>query len=307
MGKNILLKLVTTIAALLFLISNVLGGIRGPGEYRGVVIYDRWDTCYLYGGAYLSYIASGLKEKLRKYDGQEVIIYANDVVQPMNPGDGRITDFKFLGIAEPGAGKPLTNALRLKMTPQFQSGESKFELEIENLSGKTLDLRSSDISPTLFGEKHGDRFFSPSDGKSEAVITRCNLQTARQQVTIKSIVMKNANGEIISSRKFSLGAADPGFFSFPDSFKLAAGASKRFTISFDIPSGLYDAIFGYSEGAEGATLVSNKVSFSINENGKASVTPAPPEKKSEETINMHTTSFLLGQSNLENGINFRIL
>jgi hypothetical protein len=27
-----------------------IAGTRGPGEYCGVVVFDRWETCYIYSG-----------------------------------------------------------------------------------------------------------------------------------------------------------------------------------------------------------------------------------------------------------------
>jgi len=51
---------------------TLLAGIRGPGEYNGVVIYDRWDNCYLFSGVYLMYISDPVKELLRPYQGKSI-------------------------------------------------------------------------------------------------------------------------------------------------------------------------------------------------------------------------------------------
>ena len=37
---------------------SALGAIRGPGKYNGVVIFDRWDGCHLYSGAYVMEISA---------------------------------------------------------------------------------------------------------------------------------------------------------------------------------------------------------------------------------------------------------
>jgi hypothetical protein len=29
-------------------------GLRGPGKYCGVVVFDRWDTCFLLSGPYIT-------------------------------------------------------------------------------------------------------------------------------------------------------------------------------------------------------------------------------------------------------------
>jgi hypothetical protein len=75
-------------------------GIRGPGKYSGVVIFDRWDGGILFSGIYLMYISETVKNQLRKYDGQAIEIDALDVVQPTNPGDGLIRRLIVLGPAE---------------------------------------------------------------------------------------------------------------------------------------------------------------------------------------------------------------
>ncbi len=46
-----------------------IAGIRGPGKYAGVVVFDRWDSCYIYSGVYLMYVSQKVSEPLRKYLG----------------------------------------------------------------------------------------------------------------------------------------------------------------------------------------------------------------------------------------------
>src|SRR5882724_747924 len=93
--------------------SAVSGGIRGPGPYAGTVIYDQWDTCYIYSGSYVMYIAEKKKEGLRRYAGQSILIDAEEVFQPENPGDGLITKFKFTGPAPVKQNLPNLEGLRL--------------------------------------------------------------------------------------------------------------------------------------------------------------------------------------------------
>src|SRR4051812_15803797 len=40
---------------------TLFGGLRGPGKYNGVVLFDRWDNCYLFSGVYLMYVSETLK------------------------------------------------------------------------------------------------------------------------------------------------------------------------------------------------------------------------------------------------------
>src|SRR5215469_3796731 len=77
-----------------------IGGIRGPGKYSGVVIFDRWGGCILFSGVYLMYVSDSVKDQLREYEGQAIEIDALEVNQPTNPGDGLIRHLKILGPAE---------------------------------------------------------------------------------------------------------------------------------------------------------------------------------------------------------------
>ena len=95
--------LVTLLASLVFILT-AFGGIRGPGKYNGVVIFDRWGGCYLHSGVYLMAISEEAKESLRAYRGKPVLIDAQEVFQPMNPGDGLITKLMVLGPAQEPSG-----------------------------------------------------------------------------------------------------------------------------------------------------------------------------------------------------------
>jgi hypothetical protein len=61
-------------------------GIRGPGKYCGVVVFDRWDACFLLNGPYITYISENVKNELRPYEGKAKQFDASSVFQPENPG-----------------------------------------------------------------------------------------------------------------------------------------------------------------------------------------------------------------------------
>jgi len=65
-------------------------GIRGAGKYCGVVVFDRWDTCFLLSGHFVTYISDAVKDELRPYKGKAMQIDASDVFQPINPGDALV-------------------------------------------------------------------------------------------------------------------------------------------------------------------------------------------------------------------------
>src|SRR5262249_28977070 len=112
-------KVVLACLVSLLLISSSFAGIRGPGKYCGVVIFDRWHACYIYSGVYLMYVSEGTKSRLRKYGNRPMKIDALEVYQPMNPGDGRIGKYKILGQAKTTRPRVTVDGLRLAVTPNF--------------------------------------------------------------------------------------------------------------------------------------------------------------------------------------------
>ena len=72
------------------------GGVLVAGKYNGVVIFDRWDACHLYTGTYQLEISEKIKEQLRPYRGKAMLIDAQEVHQPMNPGDAIVTRLQVL-------------------------------------------------------------------------------------------------------------------------------------------------------------------------------------------------------------------
>jgi hypothetical protein len=150
-------------------------GIRGPGKYAGIVLFDRWDTCYLYSGIYLMYISEKSKEALRKYEGQSILLDAKEVYQPINPGDGRINKFEVLKTLS--ATNPSLDSTGLSFTvrPQFQNGNSRIIIEVENTGRVNTHVSTGALALTLLGLKLQNPF-SPSDGKSDAWLTRQPLK-----------------------------------------------------------------------------------------------------------------------------------
>lgn len=257
-------KFSTTLLIITLYVGTAFAGIRAPGKYSGIVIFDRWDTCYLYSGIYLMYVSEKTKEKLRKYEGQSVFIYAKEVFQPINPGDGLIGKYKFLGLAKSkGAG---LSDLTLKIVPQFAGeGAPKFLLEIENKMGRAVSVSPGALALTLLGAKR-DKMFSPSDGKSDAWITR---QPFKHPSFIKEMFPKK-------SKYITWGDNDEFYFdideNLPDAIDIQPNQKREISLSFHLPKGEYDFLCGYGGGVhEEKGLVSNIVAFTVDDNGKAKV------------------------------------
>jgi hypothetical protein len=242
-------------------------GIRGPGKYAGIVIFDRWDTCYLYSGIYLMYVSEKTKEGLRKYEGQSILLDAKEVFQPMNPGDGLIGKFQFLkvlSIENPA------NQIDLSFTvqPQFQNGSSKFVLEIENRSSVIARVSTGAIALTLFGIKR-QHMFSPSDGKSDAWLTRQPLKFPSFVEDIVPVSQRSTKTHRVMQKD-----GEEYYFNvdekLPDLIDVRPREKKSIALSFHLPKGEYDFLCGYGGGVhEARGLASNRISFDVDENGKA--------------------------------------
>lgn len=261
-------KHATTLAVLLLSASAALAGIRGPGKYRGIVVFDRWDTCYVYSGVYLMYVSEKTKEGLRKYEGRPVEIYAKEVSQPVNPGDGLIGKFDLLSLLDSKPEPPDIKGLRLTAEPEFEPGRKpRFALAIENQSGQDVYVDTRSLAPTLFGEKAERDYFSPSDGKSAAIITRCELKSAGSCYEESGVTVTKPDGRTTTEMvRYAFDVE--GGKGVPDRLLLRAGQTERVSISLDVPPGTYDFLFGYGGGVhESRGLASNIVSFQTTEGG----------------------------------------
>lgn len=261
-------KHATSIAVLLLSATVVLAGSRGPGKYSGIVVFDRWDTCYIYSGVYLMYVSEKTKEGLRKYEGRPVEIYAKEVFQPINPGDGRIGKFDLLSLLDSKPKPPELKGLKLTAEPEFEPGrEPRFALAFENQSGRDIKVDTSSVAPTLFGKKSERDLFSPSDGESTALITRCELQSAGGCYEERSLTVSKPDGRK-TTETIRYAFDIEGGKDVPDTLLVRAGQTERVFISLDVPPGAYDFLFGYGGGVHDTRgLASNIVSFQTIEGG----------------------------------------
>ena len=264
-----MLKKPTTSLALLVLLAAVAAaGIRGPGKYRGVVVFDRWDTCYIYDGAFLMYVSEKTKERLRKHEGRHVEVYAKEVVQPMNPGDGRIMKFDLLSSSPSKPPPPRFKNLGVTAEPLFEPGRKpRFALAVENRGGEDVKVGQFALAPTLLGEKDDSDLHSPSDGKSEARITRCGLDSAKLYYREHGVtVMKLDGTETGVTLRYAFEVEDGR--SLPEDLLIPAGQTVRVVVALDIPPGAYDFLFGCDVGIlESRRIASNIVSFQLGDDG----------------------------------------
>ncbi|MBL8183032.1 MAG: hypothetical protein JNL64_15645 [Blastocatellia bacterium] len=250
-------EIVCLIATFFLLVSTGFSGIRGPGKYSGIVVFDRWDTCYLYSSAYVMYISEKKKESLRQYAGKSIQIDATEVFQPINPGDGLIKEFKYLGEAEATERTPDVDGLRIVLGQDvYGKNFVRFTIEIENQSQNPTEFDVSDIAPTVFGLKDEEDPFRPSDGKSEARITRCNFGSGCgfPNLTFGPEGQLTADSYSIRLQRYTPIRWEKS--------RLAPKAKLQLRFTARVAKGEYEMVVGYGGGVHsGKGIVSNKLLF----------------------------------------------
>jgi hypothetical protein len=246
--------------------------IRGPGKYNGVVIFDRWDGCHLFGGVYDMEVSQKVKELLRPYNGQAILVDAKEVSQPMNPGDGLITKLEVLGPAEEpstktgGNAPPLLDGLVLTAAPNFpEGGHGEFVITLRNTGQASREVDMDALGPTLFAKKSVDDCMvfmgSPSDGPSYAAATRRSIPS----LYTGGASSCGSGDKQISIRLF----LEPGLV-LPEHRSLAAGETVEVPIQFELTPGEYEFVAGYGGAVHAARLLAtNLLDFDVDTAGRA--------------------------------------
>jgi len=242
-------------------------GLRGPGKYCGVVIFDRWDTCFLLSGPYITYISDAVKNELRPYKGTAMQVDASEVIQQTNPGDALIRKYRIIGPAPDTRHWVVLDGLELVAQSDFgPHGVPAFLIEIRNAGDKPVEVKSTEFGPALLGLSPKGPFCA-SDGKSGAWITRGNL--------VNSSSWESGSGSVKYSASYTI---DPTSRP-PQHFELAPGESKKVRVTFKIPPGQYQFMVGYGGGVhEEKSVVSNAISFDLKDADVATL--AKPELSS---------------------------
>ena len=236
-------------------------GIRGRGKYSGVVFFDRWDSCLLLNGNDVMYIAESQKQRLRPYAGEAIDLDATEVLQPMNPGDARIQRYNILGAVDT-SDDAFRDGLRIEAESDFGGRRPAFFVQTTNVGTRPIETGPGRFGPTLLGINPKNEF-TPSDGKSVAWMTRVDL-TDRGSSRFET----SANGSPLRANF----AVDPGC-RFPDPLTLQPNQSIRCRVTFDLPPGEFQFVVGYARTSQSRALVSNALSFRIEQDGTAVLEP----------------------------------
>ena len=263
-------QLAAVAVCLLFVVSaTVHAGMRGRGKYSGVVIFDRWDTCFLLSGPYITYISEAVKEQLRPYAGQAIQIDVTEVDQPMNPGDGLVKSYAILGEAPDDPSDPIAHKIVVKGEPAFDGKSAPiFDISVRNLSLERVSISPTEVGLTLLGINQA-AFMSTSDGKSVAWITRADLAPRGPDQTVTSSWTSTVAGKTVYAK---YNAVEP--CSFQNRVELTSDQSVSCRVRLDVPNGEYQFMAGYGGGVHAwKSIVSNAVSFNVDAAGVATVEP----------------------------------
>jgi len=263
------LAIITVCLTLGSLLTSVHAGMRGKGKYSGVVIFDRWDTCFLLSGPYITYISEAEKEELRPYAGHAIEIDVTEITQPMNPGDGLVNSYVILGQATDDPSDPITNKVEITVEPGFDGKKAPmFAITLRNDSLQSVPVSPSEVGITLLGMNRGV-VFSASDGKSVAWITRADLVPHGPNGVAESSWTSTVDGKTVYAR---YKAAQP--CAFRTRLELAAYESVSCRVRLDVPTGEYQFMAGYGGGVHAwKSIASNAVSFNVDSAGIATVEP----------------------------------
>jgi hypothetical protein len=244
-----------------------LGGIRGPGKYSGVVIFDRWGGCHLYSGAYVMEVSESVKDLLRPYANRPVLVDAKEVLQPMNPGDGLIEKLEVLGPSvETTSAKfgkpPLLEDLSLKVFANFSVANGpELIIELRNTGTVKRGVDMQALGPTLLAKKQEPECFGPSDGPSFVAVTRTNVDFMHQHPA--------GGGCHVNGKGGTIRMWLPPGVAVPRAFDLEPGQSMEVPLQFELSEGEYEFLAGYGGGVhETRTLVSNRIALNINGDGE---------------------------------------
>jgi len=263
------LAIVTACFALCSLLTTVHAGMRGRGKYSGVVIFDRWDTCFLLSGPYVTYISEAVKEELRPYAGHAIEIDVTEITQPMNPGDGLVSSYVILGQAPDDPNDPIIDKVEITVEPGFDGKKAPlFDITLRNDSLQPVPVSPPEVGITLLGMNRGV-FLSASDGKSVAWMTRADLVPHGPNGMAASSWTSTVDGKTVYA---GYTAAQP--CAFRTRVELAAYESVSCRVRLDIPTGEYQFMAGYGGGVHAwKSIASNAILFNVDADGSVTVEP----------------------------------
>ncbi|MBN1518440.1 hypothetical protein JXA32_17900 [Candidatus Sumerlaeota bacterium] len=199
------------------------------------------------------YVSEKVKEDLRPYAGQTVLIDVKQVYQPFNPGRGRIDEFQYLGPAPKNDDGRIPDGIELVSSADLDGdGTIVAIIDIKNTGDNSVELFIYDLAFTLLTNR-SEKGLQPADGLSFALMAQQNFESRWQ-------------GKFVSCA-WSIGKEN----ALPHSFFVKPGETRCIRIHFELPPGEYDFFCGYGERHVQERLSSNLTAFDIGEDGKGEI------------------------------------
>jgi len=264
-------QVLTVLTSLAALVTPSLAGIRAPGRYTGVVVFDRWGGCVLCSGYDFNYVSESAKAPLEDQDRQRVELDATVVLQVINPGKALLKEFAQVW-TKPPEPPPAPDPLRLSLQPAFADGEpARFEITAVNNGAGDMTLRYDALAAHVLTKREAHGLFQVSDSPSDAVLTAHFMleEPGRGPTRVRG-------GGVLAGVPHAWYVTSA--MSLPTGVILGPGERTSLTIAVDLPPGEYDAFAAYGHYTDrGYCTASNSVGFDIGADGLARLANAPRE------------------------------
>lgn len=264
-----LIRCVVWLASLAAVAATAHGGIRAPGRYKGVVVFDRWGGCVLCRGYAIDYVSESAKAPLKDQDRDFVDLDVTHIYQPVNPGNALIKSFIQVW-AKPPVPKR-ADPLRLSVRPAVEGGTASFVIEALNTGDEDVTVRYDRLAVHVMKQRASQNgLFRPSDSPSVAVVLAHFLleDPNRGSPRLRS-------GGVLANTPYRWELT--GVTALPREVRLGPREATRLNLAVTVPPGEYDLFAAYDDyTVPGRCTASNSVGFDVAADGRADPTKAPP-------------------------------
>src|SRR5687768_5339639 len=258
-------SLIRCVVCLVFLVAvaaTAHAGFRGPGRYKGVVVFDRWGGCVLCRGYVIDYVSESAKAPLKDQDRDLVDLDVTHISQVFRPGDALIKSF--IQVWTRPAVPKRADPLRLSVRPAFNGGPAAAVVEALNAGDEDVTLKYEHLAVHVLKKRTApNQPFGVSDGPSVVVVTAHFMldDLDRGSPRLKS-------EGVLATIPYRWQVT--GVTALPREVILRPREATRLNLAVTIPPGEYDLFAAYDDyTVPGRCTASNSVGFNVAADGKA--------------------------------------